>query len=913
MIGLGSKLAHYEVVSALGKGGMGEVWRARDTKLGREVAIKTLPAEFAQDTDRLARFEREAKLLASLNHPNIASIHGFEEDNGTHFLVMELVEGETLADRLQRGAIPVEESLKSALQMAEALEAAHEKGVVHRDLKPANIKVTADQRIKVLDFGLAKAFAGDETGVDPANSPTLSMQATQQGMILGTAGYMSPEQASGSTADKRADIWAFGVVLLEMLTGRQVFAGNTVSHILAAVLERAPDWNSLPANIHPKIRELLERCLEKDAKDRRQSIGDVRVELQRVLSDPGGVLVEPAAEAVQATPQSKLRWVAAVLVAAVVAGGAVWALMPSPQPGPVVRFPFLLPEGQNFTRPELSMIAVSPDGTRLADVAGGQIHVRNLNETESRPVDGTNAGGFGVAQPVFSPDGEWLAYVEILSQTEGILKRVPVSGGTPVTVFEGGSPFSPSWPTTDTIVFAHQSGIVRVPANGGEPEVLVENTGDEVFDSAQILPGGDAILFAVAEGDPLVSRAAVFTDSTQIVVQSIGADDRTLVWDGGGAPRYLPTGHLVYAQGNTLFGILFDPQQRTVTGGPVPIVEGARRSSTRGSDTANYAVSDTGTLVVIPGTAMAETETVLALVGRNGNVVPLDVPSATYHSPRVSPDGEMLAVEAIDATGQGHIWIYDLSGESTIRRLTQEGNNTRPIWTTDSQMVTFGSERDGSWGIYERPADGATVAERLTTAEDGRRHFPDSWSPDGQTLAYTDADLSNTEWDVWTFSRGSGDSALFVGGAGNQFSAVFSPDGQWLAYTNIQVASIEAQPFPPTGVIHQITDGNEAAPVWTAAGDELFFRPATNSGLQSQIMGMEVTTDDGITFRNRQTLPIEGALMSNGYRDFDITPDGERFVMVYPVESGEPGAPSLSRIDIVLNWTEELLERVPVD
>jgi serine/threonine protein kinase len=336
VIGPGSKLAHYEVVSALGKGGMGEVWRAKDTKLGREVAIKTLPAEFAQDADRLARFEREAKLLASLNHPNIASIFGFEEDGGTHFLVMELVEGDTLADRVGRGAIPVEESLKLALQIAEALEAAHEKGVIHRDLKPANIKVTDDHKIKVLDFGLAKAFAGDEEVVNASNSPTLSMAATQQGIILGTAAYMSPEQASGSTADKRADIWSFGVVLFEMLTGRQVFAGETVSHILAAVLAKDPEWKALPASLHPRVRELLERCLEKDQQNRWHDVADVRVDLQKALADDPSGATEFADTQPRASSSAWTKSIAIAVLTAVVTATAVWSLTrpvtPPPQP-----------------------------------------------------------------------------------------------------------------------------------------------------------------------------------------------------------------------------------------------------------------------------------------------------------------------------------------------------------------------------------------------------------------------------------------------------------------------------------------------------------------------------------------------------------------------------------------------------
>jgi Tol biopolymer transport system component len=394
------------------------------------------------------------------------------------------------------------------------------------------------------------------------------------------------------------------------------------------------------------------------------------------------------------------------------------------------------------------------------------------------------------------------------------------------------------------------------------------------------------------------------------VVQTIGAEDRTVVWDGGGAPTYLSTGHLVYAQGNTLFGIAFDAGRRALAGGPVLLIEGVRRSSDGFTDAAQYSVSATGTLVMIPGVAVNAPDTVLALVDRSGTVTVLDVPRAQYRSPRVSPDGKRLAVEVI-ASGQGHIWIYELAGDAAIRRLTQTGDNTRPIWTPDGLSVAFGSERDGSWGIYEQPADGSRLAERLTTAEQGRRHFPDSWSPDGQTLAYTDAGLDNAEWDTWLLSRASGDTELLAGGDANQFLSVFSPDGRWIAYTNQGPFGIQVQPFPPTGVIHQITETNEAAPVWSAAGDELFFRLAVDTE-QSQIRGLDISTAGGITFRNPRTLPIQGAIMTRGYRDFDITPDGERFVMIYPAEMVDGQAAPAPRIDVVLNWQQEVISRVAV-
>ena len=376
----GTKLGHYEVISLLGKGGMGEVWRAKDTKLGREVAIKTLPEEFAKDADRLARFEREAKLLASLNHPNIAAIYGLEEYEGTRFLVLELVEGDTLADRLNRGAIPVEESLKLALQIADALKAAHDKGVIHRDLKPLNIKVTDDGSVKVLDFGLAKAFAGDEAEATVSNSPTLSMAATQQGVILGTAAYMSPEQAKARAVDKRTDIFAFGCVLYEMLTGRQSFGASDVSESLAAVIRSEPQWDTLPENLHPRLRETVERCLEKQVARRYQDIGDVKVDIEKVLTDPSGVIVRPITESVHAKPQSKLPWVAAIVLSSVVASLAVWNLRPEPQAESetVVRFPFVLPEGQALSIRENRSLAISPDGTLLVYASFDRLHIRRL-------------------------------------------------------------------------------------------------------------------------------------------------------------------------------------------------------------------------------------------------------------------------------------------------------------------------------------------------------------------------------------------------------------------------------------------------------------------------------------------------------------------------------------------------------
>ena len=685
----GTKLGHYEILSFLGKGGMGEVWCARDTKLGREVAIKTLPEEFAKDANRLARFEREAKLLASLNHPNIAAIHGFEEDNGTHFLVLELVEGDTLADQLKRGAIPVEESLELALQIAEALEAAHEKGVIHRDLKPANIEVTPDGKVKVLDFGLAKALAGDEANLNLSNSPTLSMAATQQGVILGTAAYMSPEQARGESTDKRADIWAFGCVLFEMLTGRQTWRGRTVTDVIAGLVAKEPEWNVLPSSLHPRIRFLLERCLEKEAKDRCQGIAEARVYIQKAMADPNGVAAQRVAAVGGAKPQSKLPWIAAIVLVALISGTGVWLLRPV-EPRPVSRSTYVLPEGREFRvsggpltgRP---FVAISSDGSKFAYTGTGGLYVRSMDELEDRLIPGTETS---LSNPTFSPDGEWLAF-----WSRGQLRKIAVVGGAPVPLADSsGNPAGINWDEDGAILYETADGIMRVSSDGGEPELLVPRSGDAATAYPQLLPGGNAVLFSALP-------------DAQVWVQSLDSEEPKMLFPGRGA-RYVPTGHLVYLQDNVLFAVPFDVGLLEVTGGHVSLVEGVRPGQ--------YSVSESGSLVWSPAIDEAPPESILALVDWTGLVQRLDLPPNLYRSPRLSPDGSQLAVEIQSAAG-GAVWIYDLSGATRIRRLTQpqDGRNTRPVWTPDGQRVTFASDRtelghllaNGRWIFWCRTTD----------------------------------------------------------------------------------------------------------------------------------------------------------------------------------------------------------------
>ena len=881
---IGKTLGTYDILSPLGKGGMGEVWRARDSKLGREVAIKTLPEEFAQDEERLARFEREAKLLASLNHPNIATIHGLEEHNGTRFLVLELVEGDTLADRLKRGAIPVEESLKLALQITEALEAAHEKGVIHRDLKPANIKVTPEGKVKVLDFGLAKAFAGDGADANLSQSPTLSMAATQQGVILGTAAYMSPEQARGESADKRADIWAFGVVLFEMLTGRGTFDGGTVSDVLAGVLRAEPDWGSLPLNLHPRIRQLLERCLEKESKDRYGDASDARVDVQKVLADPGGVIVAPVADIIQAPPRPMLGWIAlSVVLTALVAGVSVWNLKPA-EPRTVTRFaveaPGLMPPNG------ASSMVLSPDGTRIVYQADGQLHLRVMDQMEATPIPGTDGG----TVPFFSPDGESLGFF-----VERQVKTMVLPTGAPFLVADvvGNVGVGGAWGADGVIIFGQGGsyGLSAVPAGGGTPEPFADLGESGDLDYPDILPGGEWVIFTERP------EGVTQWSGSNIVAQSVTTRDRKLVIEGGYRAQYLSTGHLVYMRDGDLLAVGFDAEAVEVVTPPVVLVEDVETSERLGS--AQYAVSDSGTLAYVPGTGL-DTGDTLALVALDGTVERLDVDPRTYVRPRISPDGTRAVVESFGVEGRV-LWIYELSGESQIRQLTFDGNSRNPIWTPDSQRITFSSSRDGAAGIYTVSADGG-VAEPLTVSAEGRPHDPGSWSPDGGTLAFTLE--AGTDPSIWTVSPGEEPTILY-GSPGKVFwSPEFSPDGHSIAYVSGDTDSavdVYVEPFPPTGTRTRVSQNGGGFAVWSlTGGDELFYRS------QGDIWSVDVPT------LRAENLPIAGFRRGFNNRNYDVTPDGQHLLMIYPAATSDSGEPATPQINIVLNWIEELVERAPV-
>ncbi len=890
---IGKTLAHYEINSRLGKGGMGEVYQAKDEKLGRDVAIKVLPEEFARDADRVARFQREAKLLASLNHPNIAAIHGLEEAEGTSFLVLELVQGETLSDRLKQGAIPVEQSLKLALQIAEALEAAHEKGVIHRDLKPSNIKVTPDGKIKVLDFGLAKAYAGDREDVNLSNSPTLSEAATQQGIILGTAGYMSPEQARGEAVDKKADIWAFGCVLFEMLSGHRMFEGRTVSDTLAAVLKSEPEWKRLPPNLHPRLRFLLERCLEKEPKNRCGSISEVQVDIQKVFADPSGVLVESVA---LAKPRKMLRlgipWVAAaVIVIAAIVGLAVWKLKPS-EPRQVMRFDYELPEGQQLTTTG-SPLAVSPDGKRFVYGTTNGLYIRSVDELAAKLIAGTEER---IQQPFFSPDGKSIGYFSVGDRQ---LKKIAISGGAPVTLCAVTQLLGASWSSDNTIVYGQYppAPIMRISANGGTPEALIKPKA-EVLIFPQILPDGKSVLYT----------AAASTLQVRVMVQSPKFEEPKELFAGDGA-RYLPTGHIVYGLPNNdnLFAVAFDADKLEVKGGPVPIVEGVIQT----------AVSDAGTLVYIPGTTSGANQPgrTLVWVNREGKEEPLGAPQNNYIYPKISPDGRQIALSVAEQDSGGmDIWIFDIVRKNLSKLTFDKKLALPPIWTPDGKRIVYWSDREvpETGAMYWKPADGTGEAEKLASAPD-RRLMPYAWSGDGKTLVLNEV-IGQVTVDLGILSmEGSRTRKPLLATENVEAQPKVSSDGRWIAYVSNESGKTEvyARPFPDVNKGKwQVSTSGGNSPLWSPDGRELFYFSEDNS-----VMSVAVETKPTLSFGTPKVLfkNTNVGFTVDGGTPWDISPDGKRFLMMK--EAGAPSSTEVAprrKITIVVNWFEELKQRVPV-
>jgi Tol biopolymer transport system component len=887
----GTTLGPYKIAGAIGAGGMGEVYQAHDTKLGRDVAIKVLAEAFAHDPDRLSRFQREAKMLAALNHPNIATIHGLEQSNGTSYLVMELVSGETLQQRLAReGRLPIEEALGMCRQIAEALEAAHEKSIIHRDLKPANVKVTSEGKVKVLDFGLAKAFAGGDSGSDPSNSPTLSAAGTMQGVILGTAAYMSPEQARGKVVDKRTDIWAFGCVLYELLTGKQAFQGDTVTEILAAVLRGEPDWAALPAATPTKVRDLLRHCLQKDKTLRVRDAGDAGIELHEALAAPS---VGP-----RATGSAKLGlkqavvWGLAGMLVALVTGLVVWTLKPAapPAPKPVMRFTVTLPPGQQLADLENApAVAISPDGTHLAYVAsqGGtqQIYLRAMDSLETKSIPGTD----GAVNPFFSPDGQGLGFF-----AGGRLKKVSVSGGAalPVGDVVVVLPLGASWGSQGMIAFGPSliSALQQVSDVGGMPQPLTHlEKGEANHRWPEFLPAGKAVLFA---GGP--------DGNSQVAVQSVSTGKRQNLIPRGTQPLYALSGHLIYAQGGNLMAVPFDPERLVVTGATVPVVEGVAQSTSSVAAVAQYGVSATGSLIYVPGGGPVSRR--LVWVDRKGLEQALTAPAHAYRYPRLSPHEQRVAV-TIEESSEGNIWIDDLA-RGTMTPLTHQGNALMGAWTPDGKRIAFvASTKEGPRNAFWQWADGSGGLERLTRSE--YTQAPNSWSPDGQRLALLENNPI-TGRDIWMLRISDREMLPFLRTPFNEAAPQFSPDGRWLAYISDESGrdEIYAQPYPGPGQKWPISTDGGTEPVWNRNGHELFYR----SG--QKMMAVDIITQSGFTAGKPHMLFEGPFLLSPGtLPNYDVSPDGQHFLMLKPTE---PAQAAPTQINVVLNWFEELKQKVPV-
>jgi serine/threonine-protein kinase len=881
---------------------MGEVYRARDTRLDRDVAIKILPEAFAADAERVARFQREAKVLASLNHPHIAAIYGLETADGVTALVMELVEGEDLAQRLTRGAIPLDEALPIAKQIAEALEAAHEQGIIHRDLKPANINLRSDGTVKVLDFGLAKALEPvAATGTDVTASPTITSPAlTQRGVILGTAAYMSPEQAKGRAADKRSDMWAFGCVLYEMWTGNRAFRGDDVSDTLAAVLRGQPDWSALPLETPVPIRRLLRRCLVKNLKGRIADASIARIEIDDVES---GAHIDD--EVVQKTPgrREQLVWVSAlVLVALLAAGVMAWMRGHASVPAlRLARFTITLPKGYQFSSLN-RLMALSPDGTAIVYTANQQLYLRAMDQLEPVPIHGTeDTGTGGGASPFFSPDGQWIGFWQ-----SGQFKKVSITGGAPVVLCPAGPPLGANWTVQNTILYGQgAAGIWRVSGDGGKPENLVKVEAGQIASSPQILPGGRAIVFTLTRKD---------LDPAQIVVHSLDTGVRHVVLERGTDARYVPTGHLVYALGNTLLAVPFDVASVAVTGGPVPLVEDVAR--TPEGILAQFTVSTDGTLVYVPRDAVGAgslAQRTLVWVDRQGREASVNTPPRAYVWPRLSPDGSRIAFAIADQ--EYDIWVWDLRRERLTRLTFGPAFETGAAWTPDGQSVIFASgglPGLGESNLFRRAADGSGTVEQLTQGI--AAISPPSVTPDGKGLIVSRrpragrnaTDLSDL---MLLPLAGERRPEPLVQTAFTEAFGEISPDGRWLAYQSNASGQFEiyVTPFPnvATGKWQVSTSGG-TQPLWARNGQELFY--------ESMGALIRVSWTGSSTFA---VGPPSKLFDTPGFfipgapgRLYDIAPDGRRFLMTKASRAADAPLPS-ARLVVVQHWFEELKARVP--
>ena len=868
----GATLLHYRLVDKLGEGGMGVVWTATDTTLDREVAIKVLPEALAEHSDRLARFEREAKLLASLNHTNIAAVYGLHEGpDGERFIAMELVPGEDLAAILERGPLSVERTLAFAHQITEALEAAHEQGVIHRDLKPANIVITPDDRVKVLDFGLAKTLETDPASgsPDPSMSPTLTSAGTVAGMMLGTAAYMSPEQARGQAADKRADIWGFGCLLHEMLTGTRAFPGGTVTDTLAAVLTLQPDAATLPKDTPRSIRRLIERCTEKDVRRRLRDIGEARIAIEDAIAsdDEGALALEESAGA--GAKRNAAPWLVAAVAGAVAVGAVAWLALRGDTSEPRIgRFSIQFPYAAAPRYGDGRALAISPDGKTIVSSAEGgsddQLYVRKIDDFAVRELTTARSARL----PVFSPDGQWIGF----ANTEGLWK-VNLAGGPPTRLGAFSAfPLGVTWSPDGFIYFVSSRQLFRVPESGGEIEQIeIEELRSRTLWSPTAMASGKAILLSAGERANATLIAVDLEDNS---VKELGLQ--------GSDPRYLATGHLLFANNNQVFAVPFDADTLEVSGTPIPVLP---RVWIDGF-TIQAAFSDNGTVIYHPANERNSRQ--MVSVDREGIVEPIlsgTQPFEDANDPRFSPDGSKLAV----SESAGPIWLIDLDS-GTPTKLSENG--FYPIWSPDGTELVYGTTRSTSFNLMQRPIDMSQPEKVLLDRENNLR--AGDWARDG-TIVFRE-EIPGKGMDLSHWSDRSDESTIetLLDGENDELSPSVSPDGRWLAYASDQAGrdEIYVTRFPNPGGIVQVSVAGGANPLWSPDGRELYYFEGR------KFIAVIVAYDPEFRVVSRMTL-FEGDFVQYRWqRQYDVHPNGERFVMI----SNPPG----SHLEVVLDWFSEL-------